>query len=90
MPIENTTSPGQEWLNAAKKKLGNCGTEITLTAPNELTLLRNAPIGFTGFELNLLEFWLECARFSSECPPRAAGASGVSQTPSASTKISPC
>ena len=63
LPLLNPASAGAKWLEAAKKKMGNCGTEITLTAPNELTLLRNAPVGFTGFELNLLENWLDAPGF---------------------------
>jgi hypothetical protein len=43
--------------------VGNCGTEITLTAPNELTLVRNGPVGLTGFEMNLLAQWLDAPGF---------------------------
>ena len=62
-PMPGIGLPGQKWLQAAKGKMINCGTEVTLTAPNELTLLRNAPVGLTGFELNLLEYWLDAPEF---------------------------
>jgi hypothetical protein len=67
-PIDYTKAT-QKWFEAIKPKLGksqsqgNCGTEITLTAPNELTLLRNAPVGLTGFELVLLGYWLDAPGF---------------------------
>jgi hypothetical protein len=37
---------------------GNTVTEITRTAPNELSVVRNGPVGFTGIELFLLSDWL--------------------------------
>jgi hypothetical protein len=53
----------KKWLNAIKPKLGNCGTVVTLTAPNELTVVRNSPIGLTGMELTLLGYWLDSSGF---------------------------
>jgi hypothetical protein len=62
-PLPSNKSPGKDWLNAVKSKLGNCATEITLTAPNELTLERSGPIGLTGFEMSALEYWLDAPGF---------------------------
>jgi hypothetical protein len=56
-------SPGIKWLQAIRTNLANCGTEVTLTAPNELTLLRNAPLGLTGLELTGLEYWMDAPEF---------------------------
>ena len=62
-PITTTNTPAQKWIDAVKPKLGNCGTVITLTAPNELTLVRNSPIGLTGFEITWLAYLLDAPGF---------------------------
>jgi hypothetical protein len=54
---------GQKWLQAVKTNLSNCGTTITLSGPNELTLVRNSSIGFNGLELTLLRRWFDAANF---------------------------
>jgi hypothetical protein len=56
-------APGAKWLQANRTNLSYCGTEITLTAPNELTLIRNAPLGLTSLELIGLEYWLDAPEF---------------------------
>jgi hypothetical protein len=68
-PPMDYTKATQKWFEAIKPKLGksqsqgNCGTEVTLTGLNELTLLRNAPVAFTGFELVVLGYWLDAPGF---------------------------
>ncbi|HZV36828.1 MAG TPA: hypothetical protein VFB72_19790, partial [Verrucomicrobiae bacterium] len=57
------TAPASAWLRAAGPKLGNCATEVTLTGPNELTVLRNGPVGLTGLEMTLGEYWLDAPNF---------------------------
>ena len=47
------------WLMAVAPKLGNTITEITVTAPNELTLTRKSDLGGNGLEIVLLARWLE-------------------------------
>jgi hypothetical protein len=47
-----------EWLGGLEPLAGNTVTEITRVAPNELSLTRKAPIGFTAVELVLLADWL--------------------------------
>jgi hypothetical protein len=61
--ITDTNAPAQKWITASKKKLGNCTTVVTLSAPNELTLVRNGAVGFTGAELTGLAIWLDAPEF---------------------------
>lgn len=56
-------APGLTWLTNAEPKLGNCFTEISQTAPDELTLVRNAPLGLSGLEMDVLEFWIDAPGF---------------------------
>lgn len=51
------------WLTYVGPTLGNSTTEITQTAPNELTFARSAPGGLTAIELFALANWLEAADF---------------------------
>jgi hypothetical protein len=57
------TSAGIKWLQAVGHSLGNCQTEITLTAPDELTLARSAPVGLTALEMTALEYWIDAPGF---------------------------
>ncbi len=59
----STNAPGQRWLIALGPKLGNTVTEMTVTAPNQLTLTRRSHSGFTGIELVALSDWLETTNF---------------------------
>ena len=56
-------APGNKWLTALSPKLGNAGTLVSLTAPDELTLVRNSALGFTAVELTALEYWLDSPGF---------------------------
>ena len=56
-------TPAQNWILAIKPKLDDCRTVGTLTAPDEITVVRNAPIGLTGFELTCLAYWLDAPDF---------------------------
>ncbi len=58
-----TTAPGQKWLEAIKMKCGNTVTEVTLTRPDELSLVRKSNLGLTGFELVSLTRWLDSKNF---------------------------
>jgi hypothetical protein len=55
----------EKWLGELTPLAGNTVTEITRVAPNELSVVRNAPVGFTGIEMFLLENWLSTVG----CPP---------------------
>jgi hypothetical protein len=59
-------APGIQWLQQTRTNLLNCQTEITLTAPHELTLLRSSQTGFTGLELTALQYWVDAPGFPLE------------------------
>jgi hypothetical protein len=69
-PIE-TTVIKENWLNGIGSPKGNAVTEITREAPNELSLVRNAPLGFTGLELILLSDWISRSRAGLGNPERS-------------------
>ena len=59
---------GQKWLTALspvlgngvkEPLLGNSATEIVVTSPRDLTLVRKSHLGLTGFELLTFVKWLE-------------------------------
>jgi hypothetical protein len=56
-------SAADKWLNRIGPTLGVTVTEITQTAPNELSFKRKAPGGLTAFELTALANWLEVTNF---------------------------
>jgi hypothetical protein len=61
------------WLDDVTPTLGHNTTEITRTAPNELTFTRSAPAGLTALELFALGSWLEAPNFPGcdlSLPPR--------------------
>lgn len=49
------------WMGGLRPLVGNTVTEITRVAPNELSVVRNSPVGFTGIEIFLLSDWLSTA-----------------------------
>jgi hypothetical protein len=57
----DTTQIGDKWLGDLGPLIGNTVTEITRAAPNELSVVRNSPVGFTGIEMFLLSEWLSAA-----------------------------
>jgi hypothetical protein len=69
----DVTAPADKWLQAVWGKLGESGTEVKLTAPDELTLVRNSSVGLTGIELSELSYWLDAPGFPLSAqsePPR--------------------
>jgi hypothetical protein len=50
-----------KWLGELGPLIDNTVTEITRAAPNELSVVRNSPVGFTGIEMFLLSGWLSAA-----------------------------
>jgi hypothetical protein len=56
-------SAAGKWLAAIGPTLGNTVTEVTQTAPNELSFKRSAPGGLTAIELTALASWLEAPNF---------------------------
>ena len=65
------SEPTFKWLLAIEPHLGNAVTEITVTAPDELSLQRKAHVGLTGFDLVTLTRWVDSPRFpfSFDSPP---------------------
>ncbi len=58
-----TTSKSLNWLKKITPRLGNAVTEITRTAPDELSFARSSACGLTAFELLALGNWLEAKNF---------------------------
>jgi hypothetical protein len=56
-------SAAGKWLAAVGPTLGNSVTEVTQTAPNQLTFVRKASGGLTAVELTALANWLEAPNF---------------------------
>ncbi len=56
-------SAASKWLASIGPTLGSAMTEVTQTAPDELTFQRKAPGGLTAFELIALANWLEAPNF---------------------------
>ncbi len=52
-----------EWLRALEPKLGNCVTEVTRTAPQQLSFIRSSTFGLTSGEFQLLLDWLASPEF---------------------------
>ena len=66
LPIVTRMPPGlpvQPWFLELAPKLGNSVTELTVTSPRELALVRKSYLGLTGLELALLGRYLENAAF---------------------------
>ncbi|HEY2953249.1 MAG TPA: hypothetical protein VGK40_11725 [Verrucomicrobiae bacterium] len=70
--MQSQTAPIFKWLIAIGPHLANAVTEITVTAPDELSLLREAHIGLTGFDLVTLTRWVDSPRFPFTFDPPPA------------------
>lgn len=87
---QGTNSASKAWLSAVVTDLwkdpanpSQTVTEITQTAPNELTLVRKSHLGLTGFEMAALSAWLDSPGFPmSYVPPRLVP-TGRTNAPSA-------
>jgi hypothetical protein len=64
-------SASQQWLTNLPPYLGNTITEVILTSPKELSLVRKSDLGLTGFELALLARWFDSPGFPMryQAPP---------------------
>ena len=56
-------SAAARWLDRVGPTLSNNVTEVTQTAPNELSFTRKASGGLTAVELTALANWLEAPNF---------------------------
>jgi hypothetical protein len=61
--IGGTNAPASRWITAISSRAGNGATEVTVTGPNELTLIRKSPLGLTGGELAWLLSWEKAPGF---------------------------
>jgi hypothetical protein len=55
----------EKWFNGLRPLGGNTVTQATFVAPNEVSIVRNSPVGLTGFEIYLLTDWMAGAGFHS-------------------------
>jgi len=62
-----------EWMSGLAPLAGNTVTEIKRVAADELSLLRDSPLGFTAVELTLLSDWLCDANTGAIHAPPAGG-----------------
>jgi hypothetical protein len=74
--LQPQTTPCKNWVSAVVQELGKdpqnpsqSVTEITQTAPNELTLTRKSHLGLTGFEIAMLSAWLDSPGFPFRYEP---------------------
>ena len=61
-PLDNS-APANLWMEAIQSKLGNTVTELSLTSPATISMLRTSHIGLNGLELVALAYWLESPEF---------------------------
>jgi hypothetical protein len=67
--IQATNFATQRWISEVAPLLGNTVTEVTLSAPRELSLVRKSDIGLTGFEVAWLGRWIDSPRFPFHYEP---------------------
>jgi len=78
-------SAAAKWLDRIGPALGSSVTEVTQTAPNELTFKRTASAGLTAIELRAFADWLEAPKFPALDlrlpPPRVRAGPGALNRP---------
>jgi hypothetical protein len=78
-----------KWFQAVLPKMRTSGTEALLTAPDEVTVVRNSTIGFTAVELSALAYWLDSPGFPlsmyQEAPHWRSTPAGLPLVPPAPT-----
>ena len=67
--IPKSNEVAQAWLFRVAPLLGNTVTELTVSSPQELSLVRKSHLGFTGFELAALMRWVESPGFPLRYEP---------------------
>lgn len=70
-PQLSPESAAAKWIQAIAPKIGNIGTALTVTSPDQMTFVRQSPYGLTSVETVLLANWLESVIFpwGYELPP---------------------
>ena len=94
--LQPQTTPCKTWVSNMVQELAKdpsnpsqSVTEITQTAPNELTLTRKSHLGLTGFEIATLSAWLDSPGFPFRYePPKVIRMpSGTNAAASATNKL---
>ena len=67
--IQTTNFATQRWIGELAPLLGNTVTEVTLSGPKELSLVRRSDMGLTGYEIALLARWIDSPRFPFQYEP---------------------
>jgi hypothetical protein len=67
--ISSTNMIGHRWSVDIAPFLGNSATEVTLSSPKQLSLVRKSHLGLTGMELMLLTRWIESPGFPLQYEP---------------------
>jgi hypothetical protein len=67
--IQSTNFATQQWIGELVPILGNTVTEVTLSGPKELSLVRKSDVGLTGYEIALLGRWIDSPRFPFQYEP---------------------
>jgi hypothetical protein len=76
--MQSTNFATQRWIVETAPLLGNTITEITLSGPRELSLVRKSDLGLTGFEIALLGRWIDSPRFPFQYEPPPLMRTGMS------------
>jgi hypothetical protein len=86
--ISTTNQIGHRWSVDIAPFLGNSATEVTLTSPKQLSVMRKSHLGLTGFELMLLTRWIESPGFPLryEPPPLLSARTNRPAPPKASSR----
>jgi hypothetical protein len=76
---QETNFATQRWIGELAPLLGNTITEVTLSGPKELSLVRKSDVGLTGYELALLGRWIDSPRFPFQYAPPPMLKSGTNR-----------
>jgi hypothetical protein len=90
-----TNVTAQRWLISLAPQLGNTITEMSMTGPKEITLVRKSHVGLTSFELVTLARWINSKNFPFEFEPapsvkrRPPGGKPATNAPQKGTSTAP-
>jgi len=79
--IQETNFATQRWIGELAPLLGNTITEVTLSGPKELSLVRKSDLGLTGYEIALLGRWIDSPRFPFQYEPPPMLKRGTNRPP---------
>ncbi len=61
--LSSTNLPSARWVSGMMPKLGEAVTEVTVTSPTQMTLVRKSHLGLNAFEMITLGRWVESTNF---------------------------